>query len=83
MKIFRCDNCGHALFFENVQCLHCHSALAFLPHRLALCAIEPVPNEGAPALWQRKLPGRRSPARHHFRLCRNHTEWMFNIQLAV
>jgi hypothetical protein len=39
MKTFRCDNCGHPLFFENVQCLQCGSALAFLPDRLALCAI--------------------------------------------
>ncbi len=39
MKTFRCDNCGHPLFFENVQCLQCGSALAFLPDRLALKGI--------------------------------------------
>ena len=52
MRTFRCDNCGHPLFFENVQCLNCGSALAFLPGRLALCAIEPVPDQ-TEGLWRR------------------------------
>jgi hypothetical protein len=73
MKTFRCDNCGHPLFFENVQCLKCGSALAFLPERLALCAIEPVPDH-PDGLWQRKRPNRRAQANHHYRLCRNHTQ---------
>jgi hypothetical protein len=77
MKTFRCDNCGHPLFFENVQCLQCGSALAFLPDRLALCAIEPVPDqqEQEQGLWQRKKPHRRSQASHHYRLCRNHVQY--------
>ena len=41
MKTFHCDFCGHPIFFENFQCLQCGSALAFLPDRLSLCAIEP------------------------------------------
>jgi len=71
MRTFHCDHCGHPLFFENVRCLQCGSELAFLPHRLALCAIEPV--EGAQQLWQRK---RRSPrlASRRYRLCLNHTQ---------
>jgi hypothetical protein len=73
MKTFRCDNCGHPLFFENVQCLQCGSALAFLPDRLALCAIEPAPDREE-GLFQRKLPKRRQPAARFWRLCRNHTE---------
>lgn len=73
MKTFRCDHCGHPLFFENVQCLQCGSALAFLPDRLALCAIEPVPDADG-ALWQRKKRNRRNTAVHQYRLCRNHTD---------
>jgi hypothetical protein len=73
MKTFRCDHCGHPLFFENVQCLQCGSSLAFLPDRLALCAVEPVPGNDA-ALWRRKLPRRRKAETRHYRLCRNHTE---------
>jgi hypothetical protein len=75
MKTFRCDNCGHPLFFENVQCLQCGSALAFLPDRLALCAVEPVPDQEDPGLWQRKKPHRRSQASHHYRLCQNHVQY--------
>ncbi|AEG94200.1 zinc-binding metallopeptidase family protein [Ramlibacter tataouinensis] len=73
MKIFRCDHCGQALFFENVRCLHCGSDLAFLPDRLALCAVEPVP-DGVPGIWQRKT-GRASLARARYRLCHNHGTW--------
>lgn len=67
MRIFRCDHCGHPVFFENVQCLHCASALAFLPDRLFLAAVEALPGE--PGLWRRKSP------RHggrHYRMCHNH-----------
>jgi hypothetical protein len=73
MKTFRCDNCGHPLFFENVQCLQCGSALAFLPDRLALCAVEPVPGDPA-GLWQRKARPKRKPDNRRYRLCRNHIE---------
>lgn len=72
MKTFRCDNCGHPLFFENVQCLQCGSALAFLPDRLALCAVEPVAGD-AWGLWQRKTRKRRKADQRRYRLCLNHT----------
>jgi hypothetical protein len=75
MKNFRCDYCGHPLFFENVQCVRCGSALAFLPDRLALCAMEPAPGQAA-GLWQRRLPeGRQLPAGPLYRFCRNHSEY--------
>src|SRR5690349_21076860 len=69
MKTFHCDHCGYPVFFENVQCLRCGSALAFLPDRLALCAIEPVP--GREGLWRRRTPAQQPQA---YRLCYNHTE---------
>jgi len=54
-----------------VRCLQCASELAFLPDRLALCAIEAA---GPPGLWRRK-PGRwRGPPGPPYRLCRNNTE---------
>jgi hypothetical protein len=74
MRTFRCDHCGHPLFFENVQCLKCGSALAFLPHRLALCAIEPAPGQPE-GTWQRKRRERRKkPAVRFYRLCHNHAQ---------
>jgi hypothetical protein len=74
MKTFRCDNCGHPLFFENVQCLQCGSDLAFLPDRLALCAVEPVPGKEQEGLWRRKTRHRRKHDNREYRLCRNHIE---------
>jgi hypothetical protein len=75
MKTFHCDNCGHPVFFENVSCLKCGSSLAFLPDRLAVCAIEPAPaqpgQEGG--LWQRRTRARRSAPPQLYRLCYNHT----------
>jgi len=71
MKTFRCDHCGHPLFFENVQCLQCGSALAFLPDRLALCAMEPVAGEAG--LWRRKAPKQRQREPRRYRQCVNHT----------
>jgi hypothetical protein len=73
MKTFRCDHCGHPLFFENVQCLKCGSALAFLPDRLALCAVEPVPGEAA-GLWRRRTPRPHKVVVRHYRLCLNNIE---------
>ena len=72
MKTFRCDHCGHPLFFENVHCLQCGSALAFLPDRLALCAIEPIPRKQG--LWRRKSRHRRKAQARTYRLCVNHTD---------
>jgi hypothetical protein len=74
MKTFHCDHCGQPVFFENVQCLRCGSALAFLPDRLALCAVEPAPaREG---LVQRKTRAKRpqTPALL-YRPCINHTQY--------
>ena len=31
MQIFNCGHCGHVVFFDSVQCMHCASTLAFLP----------------------------------------------------
>ena len=71
MKLFHCDNCGNALFFENVKCLRCASDLAFLPTRMALAAIEEV--RDAAGLWRRRKRGK-APSTRHFRLCLNNTE---------
>jgi hypothetical protein len=73
VKIFQCDHCGHPVFFENVQCLNCESALAFLPDRMFVAAMESVPDE-SPAeatagMWRRKSPGDDGA---RYRLCHNH-----------
>jgi hypothetical protein len=71
MKTFHCQYCGHPIFFENVECLQCGSALAFLPDRLNMAAIEKVEEDGA-ELWRPRARGKKvSTAR--YRLCHNHT----------
>ena len=71
MKTFHCQYCGHPLFFENVTCLQCGSALAFLPDRLNLAAIEKAPDDGED-LWRPRARGRK-PSTARYRLCHNHT----------
>ncbi len=72
MRTFNCDHCRQPVFFENVQCLKCGSDLAFLPDRLALCAIEAVPDNTA-GLWRRKSL-RRAANAPAYRLCSNHVD---------
>ncbi|GAB3653939.1 zinc-binding metallopeptidase family protein [Ramlibacter alkalitolerans] len=71
MKTFHCQFCGHPLFFENVQCLQCGSALAFLPDRLNMVAIEEAP-DGQEGLWRPRSRGRKA-SDLRYRLCHNHT----------
>jgi len=70
MKTFHCQYCGHPLFFENVECLRCGSALAFLPDRMNMAAIEPVPDGGE--LWRPRARGTKASS-GRYRLCHNHT----------
>jgi hypothetical protein len=62
MKLFSCV-CQQLVFFESVTCTRCGRALAFLPDRQEVAALE---REGD--RW--RLPG--EPAR--YRLCRNYAE---------
>lgn len=69
MRLFRCDHCGNALYFENVTCLRCASDLAFLPGRMDLCAVEPA-GDATGGLWRRKAMG--SPAdASRWRMCQH------------
>ena len=76
MRVFNCDHCGHLVFFDSVQCLHCGSALAFVPDAMTLAALEPAPQDG-PDLWRRRAAGGLQDGAQGgglYRLCRNHTE---------
>ena len=73
MRVFNCSQCGHLVFFDSVQCLHCGSTLAFLPDQLTVAALTPAPQDG-PGLWRHCSP---SDALEHggrlYRLCSNYT----------
>ncbi|MDB5915428.1 MAG: hypothetical protein JWP22_4103 [Ramlibacter sp.] len=71
MKTFHCQFCGHPIFFENVTCLQCGSALAFLPDRLNMAAIEPVPEDEGQ--WRPRRRGNSNPSAARYRLCQNQT----------
>jgi hypothetical protein len=42
MQIFKCDACGHPLFFENFLCESCGRRLGFLPSQMTMAALEPI-----------------------------------------
>jgi len=66
MRIFRCDQCGHLVFFENVACTHCGATLAFLPDAMRIAA---VVNDGPH--W--RVASRKRKGRRRYRLCRNYS----------
>lgn len=68
MQVFNCDQCGHLVFFDSVQCLHCGAALAFLPQALEMVAMKPLDNDW----WQRASPTAAGKA-EIYRFCRNRT----------
>ncbi|GAA4423263.1 zinc-binding metallopeptidase family protein [Acidovorax lacteus] len=79
MRVFNCSHCGHLVFFDSVQCLHCHSTLAFDPHTLSMRALEPAGSESAAGVLRARgaasahaPPATPGPVRY-YRLCRNHT----------
>ena len=66
MKIFHCDHCQQLVFFENVECLKCKHALAYLPDQADMASLEPA---GADR-WRTRLPGTGDLT---YRLCQNYT----------
>ena len=62
LKVFHCDHCGAPVFFENVQCVNCGNALAFLPD---LGFIGSLQQQGA-GTWRSPL---QQAAGRIYRLC--------------
>ena len=44
MKTFHCTHCQHLVFFENMRCLNCGRALAYLPDRNLMAALQQGPD---------------------------------------
>src|SRR5215470_4914082 len=49
MKLFECQNCGQALYFENVRCESCGMSLGYLPPKETVTALEPEVKNKQPA----------------------------------
>jgi hypothetical protein len=65
MKTFHCTHCQNLIFFENVRCLGCGHALAFLPDLGIMAAL----SEGADGLWRSQIEKSRG-----YRLCANYDQ---------
>jgi hypothetical protein len=56
MKLFRCDNCGHLLYFENTRCERCGRTLGYEPETNTLCSLTDGPDVWtAPSLDNRQF----------------------------
>ncbi|HMC09952.1 MAG TPA: zinc-ribbon domain-containing protein, partial [Pirellulaceae bacterium] len=65
MKIFHCDHCQNLVFFENIRCLRCDHALAYLPDVRDLGSLDSAGQE----LWRSPVGmGGRT-----YRLCENYS----------
>jgi hypothetical protein len=77
MKTFHCTHCQSLVFFENVRCLNCDHALAYLPDRNAVAALEERSNGT-------RVPIGVDPTRAAIRLCANYVrENVCNWALAA
>ena len=45
MKLFKCQNCGQILYFENSVCEKCSHSLGYDPTMARLLALEPPPDQ--------------------------------------
>lgn len=69
MRVFHCDHCGQLLFFENVNCVRCGRALAYVPELGHLMSLDLRPTDASPNRWTSPLSG------NAFRLCDNYTKY--------
>ena len=42
MQVFNCEACGHLIYFESLQCVHCGASQAFLPDQLRVGILPPA-----------------------------------------
>ncbi|MEO8631293.1 MAG: putative zinc-binding metallopeptidase [Betaproteobacteria bacterium] len=65
MKSFHCDHCQQLVFFENVVCVNCGHALAYLPDQARVGSLDKVDRDR----WQSPSSAEASQT---YRLCRNY-----------
>jgi len=78
MRIFHCDHCGQAIFFENTFCGKCGHKLAYLPDLLVIASLDPASGRSSevggplPTLWTSPIPRAKGKS---YRLCNNYTQY--------
>src|ERR1700722_9449848 len=71
MKTFHCTHCQNLIFFENVRCLSCGHALAFLPDLGIMGAL----TESSDGLWRADMQARTQQVDSRgYRLCANYDQ---------
>jgi hypothetical protein len=58
VKLFKCQNCGQLVYFENTKCEACGHALGYLPAAMTMTALQPQ-NDAFRALAAPQTPVRR------------------------
>ena len=77
MRVFHCDHCHQAIFFENTVCGKCGHKLAYLPDLEVIASLDLAVGTSsevgspAPVLWNSPLPGANGKT---YRLCANYTQ---------
>ena len=51
MKLFKCQNCGQLLYFENDLCVKCSHRLGFIPEIMNLSALE-AEGDAQQGIWR-------------------------------
>ncbi|HEX3773181.1 MAG TPA: putative zinc-binding peptidase [Polyangiaceae bacterium] len=75
MKIFSCSACKHVAFFENSQCVRCGHALAYLPDRSIISALERDGEASLVDLDARFVALDPTAKGSRYRLCRNYSTY--------
>jgi hypothetical protein len=65
VRIFQCEACDQAIYFENTKCVHCGHQLAFLAEAACMAALEPAGD----GLWRRLDAGAGATI---YKLCKNY-----------
>jgi hypothetical protein len=75
MRIFHCDHCHQAIFFENTVCGKCGHKLAYLPDLEVVASLDPAGGRSSevggpmPVLWNSPIPRAKGKT---YRLCGNY-----------
>ena len=69
MKLFKCTNCAHPIYFENTYCLQCQFSLGFVPGLLQHVALSPAPNGMFAAVGIESHTLYRYCANFHYNVC--------------
>ena len=65
MQVFNCEACGHLIYFESLQCVHCGAAQAFLPDQLRVGILPDASPSDAGSVYRY----RPCAHRHNISLC--------------